>query len=198
MPGSLVKRWAHSADFIIAADAGADLLAEVGVRPNFILGDMDSARSIPPEVEVRLLEDQDSTDCDKLLAAASELDCQTITLIAIEGDQLDHMLATLHSAARSPLRVRVALRTGVGWILGAGDEVRASTQPGRRVSLLPLAESQGASLKGVRWPLERSSISALGHTSISNSAEGESIYAHILEGAAFLFVEYPPEEMPFW
>lgn len=198
MPSHLVAKWAREADFIIAADAGADLLAEVAIRPNFVLGDMDSAQNIAEDVEVRLLEDQETTDCDKLLAAAGEHGCRSITLIAVEGDLLDHMLATLHSAARAPIQVRIALRTGIGWILGAGDEVLAPAKPGRRVSLLPLTETHGVSLRGVQWPLDQTSMSPLGRTSISNAAEGETVYAHLMEGAAFLFIEYPESEVPFW
>lgn len=198
MPGSLILAWTKTADLIIAADAGADLVSAVGMTPHIIIGDLDSIQAQPAGIEIRHLEDQSSTDCDKLLSAAVELGCSRITLIGAEGDLLDHMLATLHSAARAPIRVRVALRSGVGWILNAGDEVEVVSKPGRRVSLLPLTESHGASLRGVRWPLTETSISPMGLSSISNAAEGERVYAHLLEGVALLFVEYPASEMPFW
>lgn len=198
MPGAMLSAWAESADLILAADAGSDLLAEVGMAPHIVLGDLDSILVHPADSEIRHIEDQHSTDVDKLLAAAIELGCDAITLACVEGDLLDHMLATLQSAAKAPIRTRIALRTGVGWILNAGDEIEASSKPGRRVSLLPLTESHGASLRGVKWPLAQTSLSPMGFTSISNCAEADTVYAHLIEGAAFMFVEFPAEEMPFW
>lgn len=206
MPSELIQKWAESADVLLAADYGADVLLELGIHPDHVVGDLDSTlkieelRRLVEEEILRVSHDpsQERTDCDKLLSLAESLEYEEITLAAVEGDQLDHMLATLHSAARSPLRVRVALRNGIGWLLRDGEEARAATKPGRRVSLLPLTPTEGASLRGVEWPLERSALDPLGKTSISNRADGNEVKARVFEGAAFLFVEFPPEEMPVW
>lgn len=198
MPLDLLRQWAQSADAVFAADAGADLLAQVGMFPHWTVGDLDSLAPGERQFAVHLDPDQDSTDCDKLLAKAESEGLASITLAAVEGDQLDHMLATLHSAARSSLEVRIALRTGIGYVLTRGQSAEIVTVPGRRVSLLPLTATEGASLRGVDWPLEQSNLSPLGATSISNRANGELVEARILEGAAFLFVEMPVEEMPSW
>jgi thiamine pyrophosphokinase len=206
MPAGLLKRWAESADVVIAADAGADLLLEVGVPPHKVVGDLDSTRRseeitrMAGQDVLQLIHDPSAefTDCDKLLDAALADGYEALTLAAIEGDQLDHMLASLMSAARSPLCVRAALRTGVGWVLRDGESARVPTRPDRRVSLLPLTRTEGVSLRGVEWPLERSELSPLGHLSISNRATGDLVEARVLEGAALLFVEFPDEEMPLW
>ncbi len=206
MPPDLLERWARSADVVIAADSGADVLIERGIHPLQVVGDLDSTTSkeLLAELEaqglLQLVHDpsQQNTDCDKLLDIALREGYDDITLAGVEGDQLDHMLATLHSAARSPLRVRVALRNGVGWILRDDQEVKVATEEGRRVSLLPLAPAEGVTLRGVEWPLERSEMNPLGKSSISNKATGDEVFAHLWEGAAFLFVEYDDSEVPFW
>jgi thiamine pyrophosphokinase len=200
MPAELLKKWAASADVVFAADAGLDRLLAAGASPDFAVGDFDSAEGLAAIDETKVLPDlsQDATDCDKLLALASKQGYASITLASAEGDQLDHMLATLHSAVRAPIHVRVALRRGIGWLLKSGEEAIVRTATGRRVSFLPLEEVVGAQLAGVEWPLENASLHPQGATSISNRATAPYVAASVGQGSAFLFVEFPEEELPNW
>ncbi|MBI5706037.1 MAG: thiamine diphosphokinase [Armatimonadetes bacterium] len=206
MSTSLLKKWADGADELLAADAGADLLALIGVQPDLVIGDMDSAQN-PATIAAWAAtgrttlvqdDDQERTDCDKLLSAAEARGFDAITLAAVEGDRIDHLLSTLYSAAQSPLAVRVALRTGIGWVLKADDYVEVSTKPGRLVSLLPLSETEGVSLQGVEWPLKDVRLAPLGKRSISNRATSDHVSARVLEGAALFVVELLEEEAPIW
>jgi thiamine pyrophosphokinase len=196
----LLRAWAISADLVIAADRGADLLLDAGVRPNVVVGDMDSiSEEASRGVEdVRISDDEATTDCDKLLSVASEMGADEITLIAIEGDLPDHALATLQSAARSCLQIRLAYRRGVGWIMRGPASLSVTTEIGRRVSFLPITECSGVSLSGVHWPLQDASMHPTGVTSISNRATEPILHAEVSSGAGLLFVEYTPHEVPFW
>lgn len=201
MPDALLAKWARDADLVLAADAAANRLHKIGVVPTAIIGDLDSIDHGPLAdsiAEIVHLPDQESTDCDKLLSYAESQGITDITLAAIEGDRLDHMLATLHSAAKSPLRIRFALRDGVGWVLRNGDDVDIPTQAGRRVSLLALTPVESVSFRGVEWPLEKSPLSPIGPTSISNRATNDSVHVHVLDGVAALFLEVPEGELPLW
>ena len=198
MLASQLVKWANEADVILAADAGADILLGIGVVPDWVIGDLDSIQSGTDCPNVIQIEDQNSTDCDKLLIKAIELGVNQITLACVEGDQLDHMLATLHSAARHPIHVQVALRTGVGRLLISGDRFGIETQLGRRVSLLPLADCEGVSLTGVEWPMVRASLSPLGSTSIGNRAISNQVVAEVVNGVAFLYVERLEDEEAVW
>lgn len=200
MPIDLLARWAESAQIVLAADAGLDRLRQAGRLPDHAIGDFDSAadRSGMDPSQITIDHDHEGTDCDKLLALAARQNHAHITLASIEGDQIDHMLATLHSASRSPLKVRVALRRGVGWILNAGDQVTALAEPGRRVSLVPIEEVRGAILSGVEWRLNGEDLHPSGRSGISNRAVDNRVTASIQSGAALLFVGYLDEEMPVW
>jgi thiamine pyrophosphokinase len=195
----LLRRWAEKADVLLAADSGADLLYRLGIRPSHIVGDMDSvsdeARNAAPNL---IDDDQNSTDCDKLLHYAGFLGLKRITLLGVEGDRLDHVLGSLGSACRSPLDVRLALRGGLAFTVTGGRARSVDAAPGRRVSFMPLTSVAGARLGGVRWPLDRADMSALGLVSVSNVAEASTVQASVERGAAVLFVEVPIEEMPVW
>lgn len=199
MPPDLLLRWAESADLLIAADAGADRLIDAGAKPTLILGDLDSisAKARACGVDVLHIADQDSTDCDKLLRLAHEKGWESVTLASIEGDSLDHLIGTVYSAVRASIRVRFALRTGIGYVALA-ESLSIATQPGRRVSFLPILPCMGVSLTGVRWPLDHAEMSPNGLVSVSNQSVSDSVNVSLAEGAGLLVVEYPQEEMPLW
>ena len=196
----LLKKWAKSADRILAADAGADLLLGVQLIPHLVIGDMDSVSqsALSAAREISRIGHQDNTDCDKLLLHAAEEGHPSVTLIGVEGDLPDHVLAILHSAARSALDVRLAYRRGIGWIVKPGRSRRISTQTGRRTSLLAIEPCEGVHLEGCQWPLRNAELSPTGPTSISNRTEADEVAVTIAKGAALLFVEFPFEEMPVW
>ncbi len=198
LPAAKVNQWADSADTLYAADGAALPLIDAGFSP-VVVGDFDSLRghSLPDGVRSIHRPDQDFTDCDKLLSVAAEDGVSDITLVGIEGDRLDHMLATLSSAVRSSLRIRLGLRRGLGWIIRPGRSCLPIGSAGRRCSVLPLLPCRGVSLTGVRWPLKDAELGLDGPVSISNHAV-EDLQISIEEGAALLIVEHKPQELPKW
>lgn len=206
MPTVLLAKWAASADLVLAADGGLDRLLEAGIPPHHMVGDMDSTEhalrleylSKDTPFVLHRNEDQNTTDCDKLLSLAKEIGVESITLAGVEGDLLDHTLATIQSALKSGLAVRLALRRGVGWVLSGPTSATVATTPGRRVSLVPLGEVSGVGLGGVEWPLAEASLSPRGLTSVSNRANAKRISVRLESGDALLFVEQTEQEVPTW
>lgn len=198
MPRERLAEWANSADFIVAADGGADRLLEVNVAPHLTLGDRDSAseEAIGKSKTFLLLEDQDTTDCDKVLNWLVTQGVQNVTLAGLEGDLVDHVLGSFQSIAKSPLYVRLVLRRGMGWILRGPTEFECETDTGTRVSLIPITECQGVSLEGVHWAFKNQDMSPVGFTSLSNRAAGSSAQISLKKGIVFLFTE--TSRAPFW
>jgi thiamine pyrophosphokinase len=196
MDSGLLQAWAQSADLVIAADGAADCLLGIGVPPNIIIGDMDGMTGDPGSIEIIRDEDPGATDCDKLLRWARQQGHSNLTLINIEGDLLDHMMATLSSCVSCRRTVRIALRRGIGWVFSGPLQI--NVDPQARVSLLPLTPCSGVRLHGVQWPLDHAELEPGGRVSISNSATDGFVQACVGKGTAFLFAEYPREELPFW
>lgn len=196
MGSDLLRAWADSAEFIIAADGAADRLAAIGVSPNIIVGDMDGMTTDPGSIEVVRDEDPSGTDCDKLLRWVRQHDFSNFTLVNIEGDLLDHVMATLSSCAAFRKTMRIALRRGVGWVFTGPLQV--NVDPQARISLIPITACHGVKLHGVQWRLDNAELEPGGRVSVSNAATDGFVQASISRGTGFLFAEYPREEMPFW
>jgi thiamine pyrophosphokinase len=196
MDPALLLAWAQSAELVIAADGAADILLDLGVTPDLIIGDMDGMKREPGSIDVLRDEDPGSTDCDKLLRWAREQGHANLTLISIEGDLLDHVMSTLFSCVAFRRNVRVALRRGIGWVFSGALQI--NVDPGARISLLPLTNCSGVRLNGVVWPLDHADLEPGGRISISNAATDGFVQACVTRGSAFLFAEYSREELPFW
>lgn len=181
-PGAL-EAWLAWANRVVAADGGADLCRAAGREPDAIVGDLDS---IADASGLTADPDQESSDADKLLAYLSKEGVEAVTLIGVEGDRLDHVLATLYSCARSSVRCRLALRNGMGFVLRAPAEKVSG--PWGRVSLLPLGRCR-VTLLGVQWPLENATLDPLGLVSLSNASDPHlDLDLTVHEGAAALFL----------
>jgi thiamine pyrophosphokinase len=198
MPPEQLKQWIDSADVVLAADGGADRLLAVNFVPKTTLGDLDSISPAASQAQNRLIrdDDQNSTDCDKLLAFAESEGYGAITLAGVEGDLLDHVIGTIHSAAKSPLIVRLALRRGIGMFFQGPSEHRVKAVLQGRISVIPLEPCEGVSLSGTRWPLENAVLEPFGLTSLSNVSEGSEIVLKIRSGRAFVFAETNRD--PIW
>lgn len=199
LPLDALLAWARSADFVVAADGAANTLYEGEFVPDLVVGDLDSIAESTycVQVEVIRIEDQNQTDCDKLLGLISESGYDSVTLCGLEGDALDHVLASLQSAAKSNLSVRLVTRKGLGWVLRGGEAKVMSLPIGARLSLIPLSDCSEVELLGVEWELRSTLISPLGATSISNRVVGD-VKVSLGTGACALFVSDPSLLTPSW
>jgi thiamine pyrophosphokinase len=193
-------RWAASAEVLIAADGGAHALLDAGFQPDHVIGDFDSynpeARLGPKAIHRD--ENQDTTDCDKLLNLARELGVSRLFLFGVEGDRLDHVLSTLHSVAASEMDVTLVLRMGLARMVHATQTFSWTATAGAKVSVIPFVDAHIERLSGVRWPLERQRFAPAKAWSISNEALGGPIILTVTEGWVLVITEFSAEELPRW
>lgn len=194
-----LRKWVDSADLVFAADGGANLLHSLEKIPDALIGDLDSVLPEVRERAPRVIQDvdPDRSDADKLFDFAWDEGIRQMTLIGVEGDRLDHMLATLHSAAAHALDLNLVLRTGRGFLMCPGSAIKRATRPGRGVSVIPITDAE-VSLNGVQWPLERAKLGPAGPKSLSNQAVADEICLEVYRGTVLLTIEVPATEQPDW
>jgi len=149
--------------FTVAADSGLITAEEAGIKPAFIIGDMDSLdpsrlSAYPPERVIRYPHDKDYTDTELAFSLAAEKGCDDIWLIGGGGGRIDHLFAV-----RSLFEREIFPRR---WITDKADifcieadtahnEIsrRLGEDPG--VSVFPLGSGPWkAESKGLKWPLD--------------------------------------------
>jgi thiamine pyrophosphokinase len=160
---------ANRPELIIAADAGAKYLLELGAYPDILVGDFDS---LPADLVKQIAAagksvkqyspQKDQTDLQLALDAAREAGLTAVTIWGGLGRRLDHTLgniALLGYAAEAG--IRACLRDAGHEIFLAAERNVVAARPGWAVSLLPLSrEVTGVSASGLKYPLNRETLYA--------------------------------------
>ncbi len=187
----------RGAGLVLAADGGANHLARIGVRPDAVVGDLDSikasVRAWIGEARIVHRPDQETTDLHKTLSYAfDERGATSVVVIGATQGRLDHALENLGLLARFGERGRVEFRGGDGRVLAARGSAEFETVPGQTVSLLPLGRCERVTTRGLRWPLAGEPLDLEGRTGVSNVALGDRIGLDVEEGVLLVFLHCPP------
>jgi thiamine pyrophosphokinase len=182
-------------DTIICADGGTRHALGLGVQPNLIVGDMDSAEKTQLQelqnkgVAVELFpRDKNETDLELAIDRALELKPEHILIIAALGGRLDQTLANITLLADPRLAgFDVRLDDGVEEIFLCRDQAQVQGRSGDLVSLIPW---QGAvsevQTKDLKYPLRRETLYPDRTRGVSNEMLGST--ASISIGSGLLLV----------
>lgn len=158
----VVRKFAGSADTLIAADGGLTHILSLDLKPDLLIGDLDSvtpeevarAEALGCEVS-RFPAEKNETDLELALLTAVEMRCGKITVVAALGGRTDQTLANIYLLNLPQLKgIDVRLDDGkeeVFLIHGWGE---IHGKPGDGVSLLSLSPAiKGVTTTNLRYPL---------------------------------------------
>ena len=172
-------RFLDGADLLIAADGGANWLDGLGLVPDRVVGDLDSAeasvvgRLAAANVTIeRHPADKDASDLELSLAAATGEGADELVLLGVLGGAVDHLLANvllLGSDRLAGRSVRIMCGSTVVRLVDGPAHVDLAGPVGSRVSLLPLGSAvDGVTTAGLRWPLEDDRLEAGSSRGLAN------------------------------
>jgi len=195
LPHQRMRDIAGGADIIIAADGGARHCREAGIKPHWIVGDMDS---VPEElknhfasVSLRHIADQDTTDMEKALQFAQTFSPRTIHVIAAFGLRTDHTLSNLLVFHQFPENIILKIHDAFGELslLHPGQH-HISGRKGQVVSLFAIQPVTGLTLEGFRYPVQNQNYAST-FIGLSNVLEnghglikfnGGNLFIYLVEG----------------
>ena len=105
-------------DLVIAVDSGLERVRVLGLKPDLIIGDMDSVEPEllqlhPNTTQLRHPADKNETDTELAIHYALDAGASEIVLLGAVGDRLDHTLANVLLLAMPELeRVPATLIAG--------------------------------------------------------------------------------------
>lgn len=196
--GQLTARL-QRADFLICADGGLRVAHRVGVPPDVVIGDFDSA---PPSLLrwarshgarlVRHPARKDKSDTELALDAAATRGATEVAFLGVLGGRVDHTLANVALLVQAEARgVRATIVDGDQELLLAR---RATVVPGRRgdvVSLIPMTPTvTGITLTGFRYPLKNATARQGSTRTISNVIETTPAVVHVNRGRLLTVVTH--------
>jgi thiamine pyrophosphokinase len=178
-------------DYIICADGGTRHALALNVRPNLIIGDMDSAEkehllklqnsAISLELYPR---DKNETDLELAINHAIKIEPKQIIIIAALGGRIDQTLANI--TLLTDLRLStfdIRLDDGVEEIFICRDQVQVHGRSGDLVSLIPWQELVPDILtKNLKWPLSHETLYPDKTRGISNEMTSDTASISIGSG----------------
>jgi thiamine pyrophosphokinase len=166
----------QESDFLVGVDGGAAHLYRLGLKPNLVVGDLDSLdnnliqyfKAAGCEFAV-FPREKDFTDTQIALDLIRDRGFREILLLGALGSRVDHLLSTLFSLL--PLVTE-------GWTFKIMDPeqvlildqgwVGIEGVPGQLVSLLALTPVTGVVTTGLKYPLQDAKLDLFHPYAISN------------------------------
>jgi len=181
--------------YVIAADSGAHTALAFGLRPDIVIGDLDSldvaTRDTLEQQRVafeRYPVAKDATDGQLALAHALTHSPSSILLLGyLNGPRLDMTVSSILLLTLTETPVVLVDERNESLLLRGPAEHAWSPEPEERISLLPLnADCAGVTTRGLHYPLEHERLS-FGHTrGVSNEAEANSVSVSVEQGLLLL------------
>ncbi|MFA5536327.1 MAG: thiamine diphosphokinase [Bacillota bacterium] len=191
----LDERWhknqIQAADYLIAADKGAEHLLALGYLPHVVVGDLDSISASTREylieqgVEFKVSPgEKDETDTELALRLGLNLKPKEIILYAATGGRLDHLLANIFLLVRYlDWGIPITFRTPTQTLAMTNMSVTIKGFPGQLVSLLAIgSEITDLTLKDFYYPLEKAVLPLGSPRGISNVMLGHEATIEFSKG----------------
>lgn len=184
----------NGAEYIIAADGGANSVYKLGIVPNSIIGDFDSIKSKVKEYfsdksEIIKYDRQDGTDVEKALKFAIEKGYETVYLLGGTGDRMDHSICNLGIVLKFYARIRIILLHGKTILHPYSSDVVLQTIPNETISLYAFDDKTKITSAGLKYPLKKATLRFGVSESTSNVALGNKVNLTINDGIIFVIRE---------
>lgn len=194
-----VRVRAAEADLVIAADGGLRHALELGVRPDLLVGDLDSVGDAElarwPRLTVeRHPADKDEMDLELAIDAARDRGAGEVRVMGAFGGRLDQTLANAAIAARyaeQGLRIALLDADHDAIPLTDGDLYDTPLPDGTSFSLLAMSREVRVDVSGAAYPLTDASLPRGVGRGLSNEARGGPT-VHVRAGTLLLIVEWRP------
>jgi thiamine pyrophosphokinase len=198
----LLRLLARQADTFVAADGGANAALRAGVRPDIVIGDLDS---ILPSTERWLsrsrivrVRRQDNTDMEKALDFIASSGPAAVAIAGATGGRIDFTLGNFGVFWNYTRRLSMTF-VGDGWVaFPVGRRRTLEAPPGTTVSLIPFGNCSGITLRGLRYPLKEASMRT-GEIGVSNVVRTSPFSVTVRRGNMLLVMfargnrrEWPP------
>lgn len=181
-------------DWIIAVDAGLEILKHLHITPDEVVGDLDTVSPLVlneyrenPSVSFEIHKpEKDETDTELALLTAARRGCDRVDMLGALGGRMDHAISNiqlLYQFYRQGMDACIYDAQNKLYLLGSGKTFRKSELYGKYISFMPLTEVvEGLTLKGFKYPLNRRRIVLGSCLCISNELNGEEGIIEVEKG----------------
>ena len=175
----------RSYDYVIAADAGLEVLRPLHISPNAVVGDLDTVDKKvleeyqnQPGIEFEIHKpEKDETDTELALLTAARQGCEAVDILGALGGRMDHAIGNIQLMYQffcQGMEVNIYDARNRLYLLGRHKVFHREEVYGKYISFLPMTETvEGLTLRGFKYPLQRRTIGLGTSLCISNELKRE-------------------------
>jgi thiamine pyrophosphokinase len=177
---------------VIAADGAANRLAEIGIIPDFIIGDMDSFNGDDTVVFQNSVilsnPDQETNDFEKILRFAIEKKYSRMLVAGFHGGELEHTLNNWSVFIRFARLLNLCIYDKDRYGIVANSSLRLQTKLNEIISIIPQPEAV-ITTHNLRWALTKEQLRLGSREGARNRATTDEISIEIHSGEILIFFE---------
>ncbi len=183
-------------DYIVCADGGANHSYNMGIIPDYIIGDLDSIYN--EIIEFYKLKDvkfekfpskKDETDTEICVYLASKLNAKEIDFIGALGGRLDHMIANinlLYYVRNKGIYTKI-ISEYEDIHIAINEEITINGNIGDTISVIPLnGDAKGVTLENLEYPLNNYDMKFYLPLGISNVMLDEKCSVKVEQGSLII------------
>ena len=186
----------EAGDFVIAADGGLRALEGLGIKPDLLIGDLDSLGDHPLPDGVPLEKhpvEKDDTDTGIALAQGYAMGYREFVLCGCAGGRIDHLIANFQSMCRYSkmgASVRLIAPEYDAYALSNGSMILPHRPAGTTVSIFCHGDrAEGVSIRGLYYPLDGYTLTSDHPLGVSNQHTQEEAEISVQNGT-LLMIQY--------
>lgn len=188
----LLKTLAAQADYVLAADGGADNVLACGVTPDGVIGDLDSISTRAKRAlasKILHVPTQDNTDLEKALSWLVQHQFTQVTLIGFVGDRWDFSIGNLLALARFARKMEICVAGDKWRIFPLLHKAEFTCKKNKRVSLIPLKTCTDVTLTGLKYPLRHARLTSCTTRTLSNQTTATRFSVSFTRGCMLVYQE---------
>jgi thiamine pyrophosphokinase len=181
-----------NAERIICCDGSAQNLILSGLKPDAIVGDMDSLNiDLADRFADRIYQDknQETNDLTKAVKWCSGMGYKDIVIVGATGKREDHTLGNISLLAEYINDLNVIMVTDTGILRPLLKSSSISSFPGQQISIFSIDPETKVTSHGLRYPLNRTKITNWWFATL-NEALGDSFSLEFNPGRVIVYLKF--------
>ena len=158
---NLHKKLLSDFDLYICADGGAENAKNLGITPDYIVGDLDSIKKsslneFKNKEKIEIIKDtnQDKTDLELAIDLASKFEPEEIIIFGALGNRIDHTLANIYCLDKIKSGIKAKIIDDKTSIELVKDSTEISGKKDDIVSIIPISNISNLKYSGFKWNVE--------------------------------------------
>ncbi len=180
---------------LICADGGANSALKLGLIPDYIIGDLDSAdkavlNKFKTKSTIINYKRQNDTDVEKCLKFAIKNKFKEALLVGVTGNRLDHTFCNLGIVLKFFNQINISLIAENSYLKPYKGKQKLKTFKGETISLYGFDRKTKITSQGLKYPLKDVSLPFGEKESTSNIATSNSLRLSITNGVIFVIRDF--------